>query len=69
MRVVKILGAAATVAGVAFYALVLWTTWPYGLLYWPVWVLAGVALWPLYLRFEEWTVTRRSYPDTAAPRT
>jgi hypothetical protein len=42
----------------AWYGFVLYKTWPVGLLYWPLWVLAGVIAWAAYNRVCDWLEAR-----------
>lgn len=64
MRLLVLLGTFGIVlAAVAWYASVLYVSWPYALIYWPLWILAAVFVWLAYganeERLELWRISRR----------
>lgn len=50
--------------GAAWYAAVLYKTWPVGLTFWPLWVLAYVAFRPMWRTGLERVSLRRAARDT-----
>ena len=51
--------------GAFWYAVVLWKTWPVGLTFWPLWVLAYVAFRPVWRTGMERVSLRRAARGTA----